>query len=452
MESANWLSNLKLRASWGKLGNNSIGNYEWQALYSPDAKVSFGDKLTSGLRMYKFANEDLTWEETKVVNVGIDFGFLNNRLWGTVDLYDKRTDGILYRPTLSSMLSNFTAPLMNLAEVDNKGLELTLGWNQNINGWSYSVSGNVSFNRNRVTKYKGSLVQKWGVDANGNPVWINNIGDVSVGDNSRILEGHQINEWYLLNRYHGSGAAFNDDGSVNPKGGPRDGMIRTEQDMKWLEAMAAAGYKFMPTQGIGKGQIWYGDYIYADVNGDGVYGDENDRTFQKCSNLPKVYFGLQGSVTWKGIDFSMSWAGAAGNKIYYHEQTKNSTSVTHGYGLPRDIAYDHYFYDPENPDDPRTNIWSKNPRFTTGNLGGQQAASSEYHLQRGDYIKLKNLTVGYTLPAKWTRKAFMQSVRVYASFENLFTITKFKGIDPETLAGDAYAPFRSYAFGVTVSF
>ena len=126
MKSIDWLNNLKIRGSWGKLGNNSIGNYEWQALYSPDAKVSFGDKLTSGLRMYKFANALLTWESTEVTNIGLDFSVLNNRLWGTIDVYNKNTDGILYRPTLSSMLSNFTAPLENLAEVNNKGAEFTV--------------------------------------------------------------------------------------------------------------------------------------------------------------------------------------------------------------------------------------------------------------------------------------------------------------------------------------
>jgi len=452
MKDIDWLDNLKLRVSYGKLGNNSIGNYEWQALYSPDAKVSFGDKLTSGLRMYKFANTLLSWESTKVTNVGVDFNFLNNRLWGTVDVYNKNTDGILYRPTLSSMLANFTAPLQNLAEVNNKGLEMTLTWNDRVGDWAYSVSGNVTFNRNRVTKYKGALVQEWQKDAEGNPVWVNNIGEISAGGTQRVLEGHEMNEYYMINRYHGNGSYFNADGSVNINGGPKDGMIRTEADMKWLRAMVDAGYRFFPTQGIGKGQIWYGDYIYADENGDGKYGDDQDRTFQGCSNMPKIYFGLQGSVSWKGIDLSMAWAGAAGFKINYYQNTQNSTNVIHGYGIGKEVGYDHYYYDPENPNDPRTNINSVNPRFVTGADNGQQKADSEYHLQNGNYLKLKNLTVGWTVPRKWTTKAFMQNVRVYASFENLCTITKFKGIDPEMMSGDGYAPMRSYAFGLNVTF
>ena len=452
MKSIDWLNNLKIRGSWGKLGNNSIGNYEWQALYSPDAKVSFGDKLTSGLRMYKFANALLTWESTEVTNIGLDFSVLNNRLWGTIDVYNKNTDGILYRPTLSSMLSNFTAPLENLAEVNNKGAEFTVSWNDRVGDWSYSVSANASVNRNRVTKYKGAVIQEWQTDANGNRVWVNNIGNVSAGGNTRVVEGHEMNEWYLLNRYQGSGSHFNADGSVNINGGPKDGMIRTEADMKWLQAMVDAGYRFYPTQGIGKGRIWYGDYIYADKNGDGIYGNDDDRTFQGSSSMPKVYFGLQGFVQWKGIDMSMAWSGAAGSKIYYFQNTQNSTNIIHGYGIGKEIGYDHYFFDPENPNDPRTNINSANPRFVTGADNGQQKAASEYHLQNGDYFKLKNLTIGYTLPANWINKIYMQNVRVYASFENLCTITKFKGLDPEMMSGDGYAPYRTYAFGLNVTF
>lgn len=452
MEPVEWLDNLKLRVSYGKLGNNSIGNYEWQALYSPDAKVSFGDKMASGLRMYKFANAALSWESTKVTNLGLDFAVLNNRLIGTVDLYNKTTDGILYRPTLSAMLQYFTAPLQNLAEVNNKGAEFTLTWNDRAGDWSYSLSANASFNRNRVVKYKGALVQEWQEDANGNRRWVNNIGDVSAGGDTRIVEGHMMNEHYLLNRYHGDGSYFNADGSVNVNGGPKSGMIRTVDDMKWLEAMMAAGYRFYPSQGVGKGKIWYGDYIYADENGDGKYGDEQDKKFQGTSSLPTMYFGMQGSLAWKGFDLSMAWTGAAGFKIRYYQNTQNAATVVHGYGIGKEIGYDHFFFDPADPNNPRTNTTSENPRLVTGADNGQQKAPSEYHLQNGNYMKLKNLTFGYTVPRNLCGKLFMQNVRLYASFENLCTITKFKGIDPEMMSGDGYAPIRTYAVGLNVTF
>lgn len=402
--------------------------------------------------MTTFSNYALEWEETAITNIGLDFGVLNNRLNGTIEVYDKKTDGILYRPTLPESLNQFTSPLQNLAGVNNKGLEITLGWNDRVGDISYSVSGNFTYNKNKVTKYKGELVREWRTDANGNKVWYQNVGTVANGSSNLIVEGHEMNEYYMMNPYKGNGSYFNSDGTVNINGGPKDGMIRTEADMKWLQAMFDAGYKFYPNQAIGKDKIWYGDMIYADYNGDGIYGNDDDRDFQGVSWRPKYYFGLQASMTWKGFDLSMNWAGAAGFKIDYYKQTQNSVSVTHGYGLGYDIAYDHYFFDPENPNDPRTNIYSETPRLVGYQNSGQASATSSWHLKNGNYIKLKNLTIGYTFPKEWMKVAFIQNARVYLSGENLLTITKFEGSDPERMAGDGYMPIRQYTVGVNVTF
>lgn len=451
MDDIDWLNNLKLRASWGKLGNNSIGNYEWQPTYAAYS-YGFNGEHVKGYGLNTFANTNLKWEATAVTNIGLDFGFLNNRLTGTLEFYNKNTDGILYRPTLQPTLSDFIAPMQNLAEVNNKGVEVTLGWNDYIGEVTYGINANFSFNRNRVVNYKGNLINEWRTDDNGNRYWYTNIGDVAnVSGGNIIVNGHMINEYYMLSTYSGNGKGFNPDGSVNINGGPRDGMIRTEKDMEWLQAMIAEGYEFMPGKSADKGHIWYGDYIYADVNGDGKYGDDYDREFQGTSSMPKCYFGLQAYASWKGLDFSMSWAGATGFKIYYYAQSLNSTSMTAGYGIGREVASDHYFYDPENPDDPRTNIHSANPRFVMNDTG-QNSANASWKLQNGDYLKLKNVTVGYTLPVKWTNKALMKQVRIYASLENLCTITKFKGLDPEMMAADGYAPMRTYSFGLNVTF
>ncbi|MDE6645001.1 MAG: TonB-dependent receptor [Muribaculaceae bacterium] len=452
-DTRSWLDNLKIRGSWGKLGNNAIGNYEYQNFYS-STLYAFGDVPKGGLFLTGFTNANLKWETTTSSNIGIDFGALNNRLTGVIELYDKHTDGILYRPSLNASLYYLTAPLMNLAEVDNKGLEITLGWNDRVDQVSYFVNGNVSFNRNRVTKYKGTLDKGWKTDDNGNKYWYNNIGDVSNngGAGTQIVEGHQMNEYYTHTVYRGDGTYYNSDGSVNVNGGPRDGMIRTEADMKWLKDMVAAGNSFYPMQNIGKGGIWYGDMIYADTNGDGKYGEEQDRQFNGYSNIPKIYYGLQMGANWKGIDLSMNWSGAAGFKIWYYDKCKNSTTVIQSEQMPLDIAYDHYFYDPDNLNDPYTNTTSNTPRLSPTDGNNQQKLFSERHLQNGDYIKLKNLSVGYTFPRQWTTKAYVQNLRVYASFENLCTITKFKGLDPEMRAGDGYAPMRTYSLGLNLTF
>ena len=139
MKSAKWLSNLKLRASWGKLGNNSIGNYDWQSVYS-SANYSTGQAITSGIAITSIANAALTWEETAVTNVGVDYGFFDNRLSGNIDVYNKLTSGILYTPDMFMVMGTATAPKENIAEVTNRGVEFELGWQDNIGeDFSYSI-------------------------------------------------------------------------------------------------------------------------------------------------------------------------------------------------------------------------------------------------------------------------------------------------------------------------
>ena len=443
-----WLTNLKLRASWGKLGNNAIGNYDWQSVYSA-ANYSTGQALTSGIAITSIANAALTWEETAVTNVGLDFGFFDNKLNGNMDVYNKLTTGILYTPDMYMVMGNATAPKANIAEVTNRGIELELGWRDNIGkDFSYSIKGQFSFNKNFVSKYKGKLEKGWNKE---HTEYSTNIGDVSTGSTTRVIEGRQINEFYLPNVYNGNGSYFNADGTVNINGGPKDGMIRTENDMQWLQAMQAAGYTFQPYNNIAKNALWYGEYIYADANGDGVYGNSYDSEFQGTSTTPKYNFGIQASANWKDFDLSMTWGGSAGFSIYYYGKARNSSETTYGYAIPDAVANDHYFYDPENPSDPRTNQSSKQPRLVNVS-GAQSSASSSLHLEKGNFIKLRNLTLGYTMPKSISKKFYVERLRVYASGENLFAITGFSGMDPEMRVSMGYSTMRQYAFGINLTF
>ena len=443
-----WLTNLKLRASWGKLGNNAIGNYDWQSVYSA-ANYSTGQALTSGIAITSIANAALTWEETAVTNVGLDFGFFDNKLNGNMDVYNKLTTGILYTPDMYMVMGNATAPKANIAEVTNRGIELELGWRDNIGkDFSYSIKGQFSFNKNFVSKYKGKLEKGWNKE---HTEYSTNIGDVSTGSTTRVIEGRQINEFYLPNVYNGNGSYFNADGTVNINGGPKDGMIRTENDMQWLQAMQAAGYTFQPYNNIAKNALWYGEYIYADANGDGVYGNSYDSEFQGTSTTPKYNFGIQASANWKDFDLSMTWGGSAGFNIYYYGKARNSSETTYGYAIPDAVANDHYFYDPENPSDPRTNLSSKQPRLVNVS-GAQSSASSSLHLEKGNFIKLRNLTLGYTMPKSISKKFYVERLRVYASGENLFAITGFSGMDPEMRVSMGYSTMRQYAFGINLTF
>ena len=421
-----WLDNFKVRASWGKLGNNGgddVGNYEYQALYNI-TDYSFGGKQVSGLAQTSIANTLLSWETAATANFGLDFAFLKNRLTAEFDIYSKKTTGILYRPNIYSTMGGLTAPRLNIAEVSNKGFETTFGWRDRVGKVNYSVSANFAYNHNEVSEYKGEYKAGWEKDANGNDIWVSNPGDVSTGGTSRVLEGKMMNEYYMKSPYKGDQSYVNTDGSVNKNGGPKDGIIRTEKDMEWAKAMIDAGYEFLPNKKIGKNSIWYGDMIYADANGDKKYGNADDSEFQGVSKDPKYTFGLQASASWKGIDISMAWAGAAGRKLFWGATSGyNATSTRVGLGLSKDVAYDHYFYDPENPEDPRTNLYAKHPRLTLGESGSQNVETSTRYLYNGNYLKLKNLTIGYTLPERISKKICTQGVRFYLSGENLFSLT-----------------------------
>lgn len=445
--------NLKLRASYGKLGNSAVDDYAFQSWYETGFAIMGGKKVP---RFYlrQLPNIDITWETTKTLNLGLDFSVLNNRLSGVLDYYNRRTTGILYSPSIALTYGDKVSPLQNLAEVSNKGFEMTLRWDDRIGDVTYGVAVNGTWNTNRVEKYKGAWIHGWGAnpkDPDPNKYY-SNLGEVSSGSLQRIVEGHQMNEFYLRKPYQGSGIYFNEDGTVNKAGGPRDGMIRTEEDMKWLRAMVAAGYKFMPKQTIAKNGIWYGDYILEDANGDGVYGGNYDEQFVGRSSVPKFNFGIQAHAEWKGIDFSMNWGGATGFSTYWREVGQNSSDVVYGLQIPKKVAYDHYFYDPANPSDPRTNLTSKNPRLALTNPGQTDQYANTLRLYNCDFIKLRNLTLGYTFPQFISKTLYAQSIRVYFSGENLLTITSFPGLDPEMRAGAGYTTMRQFSFGVNVSF
>ena len=450
------IDNLKLRASWGKLGNNSIGNYEYIPTYASGFEYSFGNKLASGI-VQSLSNSALTWETTTSTDIGLELAVLDGRLTFETDWYNKVTDGILYKAPVYATIGNKSAPYQNLCEVTNNGIELTLGWKDDIKDFHYGVTANFTRNWNSVSKYKGRLKAGWVTDEYGNRTYQSNIGDVStvVDGARRVMEGKLINEHYLLNTYSGDGTYFFADGTVNPAGGPKDGMIRTPDDMAWLEAMVASGSTFLPNKTIGKKGIWYGDYIYADENGDGVYGDANDYMFTGTSMTPKFYYGFQVELGWKGIDFSMLWNGSGGAQTYWRYVGFNAYSTGTNFSLPKDISYNHYFYDPENPDDPRTNITSKHGRMTM-NYGSEQNGGqcySKVFLYDTDYLRLKNLTVGYTFPKKWMKRLSVQDFRIFFSGENLLTITKYPGMDPEISEKmNYYALLRQYSFGLSLKF
>ena len=218
------IDNLKLRASWGQLGNNGIGNYEYLATYASGYTYAIGGKLNAGT-VASLSNDLLEWETTSSIDVGLELATFRNRLTFEADYYDKTTDGILYKAPVFMTIGNKSAPYQNLCQVNNRGFELTLGWSDTVNGFHYGISGNFTRNWNAVTRYNGRLQAGWTTDENGTRVYKTNIGDVStvIDAARRTIEGKLINEYFVANVYNGSGENFFADGSVNPAGGPKDG-------------------------------------------------------------------------------------------------------------------------------------------------------------------------------------------------------------------------------------
>ena len=465
------ISNLKLRASWGQLGNTTSGYYEWQATYG-GVNYSFGGQVYDGLRIGKIANPYLHWEASESTNIGLDLGLLNNRFTIEADWYQRTTKGILASPSIYLTMGNVSAPTTNTSNMRNRGIELSLRWTDKIKDFEYSISANFAYNHNEVVKYKGKLEQGWTTDENGNRVYVTNRGDVADYGNTIVVEDHIYNEHYLFERHQGNGNIYLADGvTPDPNGGPRDGMIRTKQDLDWVRAMLnyrdASGnrvYDFN-NQSIGQGNgLWYGEMIYADVNGDGMYGtNDDDRVFTGKSTTPKYTYGLSISAAWKGIDFSMTWAGNAGMYRYIYERGFNQMSSSgwqEGTIVARDARNIFYYCDPvlsatdpnyDPATDPNANIDA--PYMRIGNENGAHRANTS-ELYNASYIKLKNLQIGYTLPKTWTQRFYVNNLRVFASFENLLTITNFPGVDPE-MSGSGFTSYpipRMISGGVNITF
>lgn len=444
-----FVDNLKLRASWGQTGNNASGNYDYQASYNT-TQYSFNGTAVSGLIQKKSANPNLKWETTTTTDLGLSGTMLKGAINFEFDVYKGYTEGILFVPTVPITVGTATAATQNIAQVTKKGMEITLGYNGVINNFKFNISGNVAYNINKVKKYKGTLQEGYITDINGNQVYTSNLGSVSTGTTQRVVEGLPINEYYLYPVYNGDGTYTNTDGTVNKNGGPKDGMIRTQQDMNWLQMMVDAGYIFQPSGGIGQSKIWYGDLIYADTNNDGIFGNSYDQTFTGKNSSPSWNYGSNLNLSFKGFDLSMIWAGSAGMSYYWNAIYLNQSVVALGKAVPTLVANNHYFYNEANPSDPANNINARYPRLKT--TDPQNTRASNFYLYNAAYLKLKSLQFGYTIPERLTKKVAVSNARIYIGGENLLTITNYPGIDPEIGANLAYPTMRQYTLGLNITF
>ncbi|MCH5232246.1 MAG: TonB-dependent receptor [Muribaculaceae bacterium] len=392
------LTALKIRASYGSLGNNSVGNYDYQSLYTSSGNsYVLGNALQPGLAIGAIANQLLTWESTKVFDIGLDFALFNNRLSGVFDYFNKKTTNILISLPAPAVHGTASLPTLNSAGVSNKGFEFTLTWNDRVGKVNYGASFNVTHVTNIVDKFRGT-------DKDG----------MSISGTNLIWEGHPINSQYMLKV---------------------DRILQTEADMKIVEDMLAAN----PNAFASYGKPQLGDFLYQDTNGDGII-NADDRVIVSNGPNPTWYMGLNLNLEWNGIDFSMLMQSQLGAHRYT-QNLYNNPVVRWGYQLNKEVVEGRWYPGRTDATYPRLLNY-------TNTINTQ---ASDFYLQSLNFLKIRNIEIGYSLPKKWMEAMKIERIRIYGTLENFFTFTKYKGIDPE-VAGMGYPTMRQAVIGVNVTF
>jgi len=374
----NIVSDLKLRASWGKLGNQNVaGNYPTIPVINAGQNYVFGGTspvVAAGIAQTAGVDPSISWETTTESDLGLDASFLRNTISLTADYFIKNTTGILYALPVAASYG-LTAPVVNAASVRNQGLELTIGYQNKIGAFRYNIIGNAAFIKNEVTSLAG-------------------IGPV-IGNGSIMAVGLPINSYY---GYVAQGF-FKDSAQV---------------------ASHASQTGISPNTGPG-------DIMYKDISGpngkpDGVI-DTHDEKYLG-NNFPKVTFGLTVNFGWKQFDLTAFLQGTAGVKQYGATPGSEGNAA----GKPEEALWDSWT---------PTNTSAAFPRPAISYT--QNYVPSSFWVKDAAYIRMKNLQLGYTLPAKLTKRMHMQKLRIYYSGQNVFTFSQFyKWVDPETAGNSLY--------------
>ena len=419
------VSNGKIRLGWGQTGNANIGGGAWEAnIY--DSYSALGDAQ----RPTNIPNTGIHWEKQEQINVGIDLGFFNNRLNLTVDAYDKKSSDMLmsldlpsYMGTKGNSSAALAAPKGNFGTIDNKGLEITLsGYPVQTRDFEWESNFQISFNKNKLVALDGT----------------ENAQLIGYGQWNDIVSVTEIGQ--PLYGFYGYKVA---------------GVYKDYDDI--LNSPKAEKY---PVDGVFNRSttVWPGDLKFEDVNKDGFI-DSNDRT-NIGSPLPLFTYGWTNTFRYKNVDLSIFFNGTYGNKVFNYNlmgQGHNGLSHMTSYWtnqqkivtqraqlVPVDGVYSDTWYEDINNvkvANPNTRM----PRITTADPNDNDRVSDRY-IEDGSYLRVKNITLGYTLPKKLLNKWQIENIRLYVNIQNLYTLTRYTGYDPEVGASTQDA--TGMTFGV----
>lgn len=375
---ADFVDNLKLRTSWGQLGNQEIDDYLFYNTYSFGYDYSFGNTLFSGISINDvMANTAITWEKTDQMDVGVDADFWGGKLSLTGDFFLKNTHAILLKLPIPDLVG-VSAPMQNAGKVRNIGFELALTHRNQVNRFRYSTSFNFSYVKNEI------------IDLNG--------GDTpgrSVGDPVDNIYGYVC-----------------------------EGIFKSQEEIDNSPK-----------------QVWGavpGDLKYADINNDGVV-NQNDRK-SLGSTFPKINFGLRVNCEYRNFDLTMLLQGAG--------MVKGVTAGEISQAFMNGGKVTEEWLDRWTPE----NVNASYPRLTLSGSSRNYMTSS-FWVQNASYLKMRNLQIGYTIPKNILSHLGVSNLRLYCSIDNLFTISKFKGLDPEMVTTQTMYPLtRNYSFGINLSF
>lgn len=389
----NFIDVLKLRASYGRLGNQAVDLYSYENSIMLGQYYSFAGSLKSGSAALAYSDPNISWETTTTYNLGIDAELLKNRFNASFDVYKKRTDDILRTVNLPSQVGGLQGPKQNIGSMDNTGYELTLQYRNKIGAFDYGVSGDVSYNKNKVVDLDGQILYSFGSSL------------------STITQaGSPINSYYLLDAV----GIFQSDAEV--------------ASSPFQSNSTKAGY-----------------IKYRDVNGDNLINGDDRVITSISSQIPKYTYGFGLKLGYKGLSLNSNFQGVAGIKVY---PTANlAFPFNNGANATWEWATD--AWTPQNAN-------ARLPIVTQAAAGKDNFQASDFWLRSGAYLRVRNIQLNYAIPANWLSKVKVNKASIYVNGENLFTFSKYKDFDPESIVNQntlyRYPMLKTISGGINVTF